>query len=46
MKPRLPHFSLAFMVWGEGILVSPLMLIYTVIIYSVFRGKVNTTAYY
>jgi cytochrome bd ubiquinol oxidase subunit II len=38
-----PHSSLAFMFWGEGIFVFPLMLIYTVISYRVFRGKVGTT---
>jgi cytochrome bd ubiquinol oxidase subunit II len=35
-----PHSSLAFMFWGEGLFVFPLMLIYTVIGYRVFRGKV------
>jgi len=39
-----PHSSLAFMFWGEGIIVFPLMLIYTVITYTVFRGKVKPTA--
>jgi cytochrome bd ubiquinol oxidase subunit II len=39
-----PHSSLAFMFWGEGIIVFPLMLIYTVISYTVFRGKVKPTA--
>jgi len=38
-----PHSSLAFMFWGEGIFVYPLMLIYTVISYRVFRGKVRAT---
>ena len=38
-----PHSSLAFMFWGEGLFVYPLMLIYTVISYRVFRGKVRTT---
>jgi cytochrome d ubiquinol oxidase subunit II len=36
-----PHSSLAFMFWGEGLFVLPLMLVYTVISYSVFRGKVR-----
>ena len=36
-----PHSSLAFMFWGEGLFVFPLMLIYTVVSYSVFRGKVR-----
>jgi cytochrome d ubiquinol oxidase subunit II len=39
-----PHSSLAFMFWGEGIFVFPLMLIYTGISYRVFRGKVGATA--
>jgi cytochrome d ubiquinol oxidase subunit II len=38
-----PHSSLAFMFWGEGIFVFPLMLVYTAISYSVFRGKVVLT---
>jgi cytochrome bd ubiquinol oxidase subunit II len=39
-----PHSSLAFMFWGEGLFVFPLMLLYTVVSYSVFRGKVGPTA--
>jgi cytochrome bd ubiquinol oxidase subunit II len=39
-----PHSSLSFMFWGEGIFIFPLMLIYTAISYTVFRGKVGTTA--
>jgi cytochrome bd ubiquinol oxidase subunit II len=38
-----PHSSLAFMFWGAGIFIFPLMLIYTVVSYSVFRGKVGPT---
>jgi cytochrome d ubiquinol oxidase subunit II len=34
-----PHSSLAFMFWGEGLFVFPLMLLYTVISLAVFRGK-------
>ena len=42
-----PHSSLAFMFWGEGLFVFPLMLLYTVISYTVFRGKVRpTTGHY
>jgi cytochrome bd ubiquinol oxidase subunit II len=40
-----PPSSLMFMFWG-GVVVFPLMLLYTVISYSVFRGKVGTTAGY
>jgi hypothetical protein len=32
-----------FMFWG-GVIVFPLMLLYTVISYSVFRGKIRATA--
>jgi cytochrome d ubiquinol oxidase subunit II len=39
-----PHSSLAFMFWGEGLFVFPLMLLYTVISYSVFRGKVASNS--
>jgi cytochrome d ubiquinol oxidase subunit II len=42
-----PHSSLAFMFWGEGLFVLPLMLVYTAISYSVFRGKAaSTTSHY
>jgi cytochrome d ubiquinol oxidase subunit II len=34
-----PHASLAFMFWGAGLFVFPLMLAYTAINYVVFRGK-------
>ena len=39
-----PHSSLAFMFWGEGLFVFPLMLVYTAVSYTVFRGKVGTTS--
>jgi cytochrome d ubiquinol oxidase subunit II len=38
-----PHSSLAFMFWGEGLFVFPLMLLYTVISYTVFRGKLKSS---
>jgi cytochrome bd ubiquinol oxidase subunit II len=40
-----PQSSLKFMFWG-GAIVFPLMLLYTVISYRVFRGKVGETAEY
>jgi len=40
-----PQSSLRFMFWG-GAVVFPLMLLYTVISYGVFRGKVRATAGY
>ena len=36
-----PHSSLAFMFWGGGLFVFPLMLVYTAISYTVFRGKIR-----
>jgi cytochrome d ubiquinol oxidase subunit II len=39
-----PHSSLAFMFWGEGLFVFPLMLIYAAVNYTVFRGKVRPDA--
>jgi cytochrome bd ubiquinol oxidase subunit II len=41
-----PQSSLAFMFWGCGVVVFPLMLLYTAISYRVFRGKVGATAGY
>ena len=38
-----PRSSFAFMFWGEGIFVFAFMLLYMVIGYSVFRGKVQPT---
>ena len=37
-----PHASLAFMFWGEGLFVFPLMLLYAAMGYRVFGGKVET----
>jgi cytochrome bd ubiquinol oxidase subunit II len=39
-----PHSSLAFMFWGAGLFVFPLMLLYTAISLTVFRGKVVMSA--
>lgn len=41
-----PHSTLAFMFWGEGLFVFPLMLIYTVTAYTVFRGKVDISPHH
>ena len=37
-----PHSSLAFMFWGGGLFVFPLMLVYTAMSLTVFRGKVTS----
>ena len=41
-----PHSSLAFMFWGAGIFVLPLTLIYTLLVYRVFKGKIAPAAEY
>jgi cytochrome d ubiquinol oxidase subunit II len=39
-----PHSSLAFMFWGEGLFVFPLMLLYVAIGYRIFGGKVGSAS--
>jgi cytochrome d ubiquinol oxidase subunit II len=39
-----PHSTLTFMFWGAGIFVFPLMLLYAVVGYRVFRGKLELSA--
>jgi len=41
-KAAAPHSSLAFMFWGEGLFVFPLMVLYTIVGYRVFGGKVGS----
>ena len=38
-----PHAGLAFMFWGAGLFVFPLMLIYAAINFRAFRGKISST---
>jgi cytochrome d ubiquinol oxidase subunit II len=45
-EAKAPASSLAFMFWGEGLFVLPLMLLHTLISYSVFRGKVHRKSEY
>jgi len=40
-----PHSSLAFMFWGAGLFVFPLMLVYTAVSLRVFRGKVKESGH-
>jgi cytochrome d ubiquinol oxidase subunit II len=35
-----PHSSLAFMFWGAGVVVLPITLVYTLLVYRVFKGKI------
>lgn len=37
-----PESSLWFLFWGAGLLVLPLTLAYTAVVYFIFRGKVQT----
>jgi len=41
-----PPQSLSFMFYGAGIVVFPVVLIYTVVVYWIFRGKVREDADY
>jgi cytochrome d ubiquinol oxidase subunit II len=41
-----PAASLSFMFWGAGIFVLPITLIYTFVVYFIFKGKVDPTAEY
>jgi cytochrome bd ubiquinol oxidase subunit II len=41
-----PAESLSFMFWGAGIFVLPITLIYTFVVYFIFKGKVDPTAQY
>jgi cytochrome bd ubiquinol oxidase subunit II len=41
-----PPSSLAFMFWGAGLFVFPLMLLYTAISLGAFRGKVTSASDY
>ena len=41
-----PHASLAFMFYGAGLVVFPIVLVYTAATYWIFRGKVKDQADY
>ena len=41
-----PHSSLAFMFWGAGVFVLPITLVYTLMVYWVFKGKIAPAAEY
>jgi cytochrome d ubiquinol oxidase subunit II len=41
-----PPASLSFLFWGAGVFVFPITLIYTAVVYFLFRGKVDTGAEY
>jgi cytochrome d ubiquinol oxidase subunit II len=40
-----PRESLTFMFWGAGLFVMPLTLIYTLVVYRLFHGKVADVGY-
>jgi cytochrome bd ubiquinol oxidase subunit II len=41
-----PHQSLAFLFWGAGVFVLPVTLVYTLVVYFIFKGKVDPDAEY
>jgi cytochrome d ubiquinol oxidase subunit II len=41
-----PLSSLSFMFWGAGVFVLPITLIYTLVVYFVFKGKIDPNAEY
>jgi cytochrome bd ubiquinol oxidase subunit II len=41
-----PPSSLEFMFWGLGVVILPLILLYTATVYRVFRGKIASSAEY
>jgi cytochrome d ubiquinol oxidase subunit II len=40
-----PAASLSFMLWGAGLFVMPLTLIYTLVVYRLFRGRAAEPSY-
>jgi cytochrome d ubiquinol oxidase subunit II len=41
-----PRSSQAFLFWGAGVFVLPITLVYTAVVYFVFKGKVGRGASY
>lgn len=41
-----PHSSLSFMFWGAGLFVLPVTLIYTIVVYWLFKGKSHSDSYH
>jgi cytochrome d ubiquinol oxidase subunit II len=41
-----PASSLRFMFWGAGLFVMPVILVYTITVYWIFRGKISTSGHY
>jgi cytochrome d ubiquinol oxidase subunit II len=40
-----PDKSLSFLFWGAGVVALPVVLIYSVVIHAVFRGKLQITGH-
>ncbi len=36
-----PEASLSFLFWGAGVVVLPITLIYTLVVYRIFKGKIQ-----
>ena len=41
-----PRQSIAFLFWGAGVLVLPITLVYTLVVYFIFKGKVDPDGEY
>jgi cytochrome d ubiquinol oxidase subunit II len=41
-----PPASLSFMFWGAGVFVLPITLVYTLVVYFVFKGKIDPNTEY
>jgi len=41
-----PHSSQSFLFWGAGLVVLPITLVYTTVVYFVFKGKVVSSSSY
>jgi cytochrome bd ubiquinol oxidase subunit II len=46
IESAAPASSLSFIFWGAGIVVLPLILIYTIVVYTIFKGKVSSSTEY
>ena len=38
-----PHATLAFLFWGAGIVIYPITIVYTLVVYWIFRGRIDVS---